>query len=505
MAITSATGGIITNYTSSTNNFTSHTFLTSGQLQVTGSDTVALLIVGGGGGGSLGGGGESTATNRGNGGGAGGYVSRSFSLTAGVWNISVGNGGLGGIPFSNATTGETSSFGTSATALVSSSFSMYAPATASTALVSSSYVDKAFFVLTGSVVGKFFLTASTTQTDVAPIYYVTTGSTATLTMANIAAKINTLTSTFKIIASGSAATLQLTASVPGTGSNTFSYTSASITQPFEGGLQPVGDSSFFQLTGSIVGQFYVTGSSTQVDTPPIYYVTTGSTATLTMANIAAKINTLSSSFNIKASGSAASLQLTASVSVLGNTFTYVSASITQPFAGGTYLTGSYGGFGGQPTSGNGSSGGGSYPTGGADIFSDSGSNGGTQQGKSGAGGGGAANSGSDAYFVFNDPFTIYNGGNGGTGLSNNLRNGTGSFFAAGGGGGGWMNVGPGGGGTGGSSIGGNGGSGVQGAGGVGAANTGAGGGGGALSDQSSNWGNGGDGGSGIVVIRYKTN
>ena len=405
MAITSATGGIITNYTSSTNNFTSHTFLTSGQLQVTGSDTVALLIVGGGGGGSLGGGGESNDTNRGNGGGAGGFVSRSISLTAGVWTVLVGEGGKGGIISSGATTGETSSFGTSATALVSSSFSMYAPATASTALVSSSYVDKAFFVLTGSVVGKFFLTASTTQTDVAPIYYITTGS----------------------------------------------------------------------------------------------------TATLTMANIAAKINTLSSSFNIKASGSAASLQLTASVSVLGNTFTYVSASITQPFAGGTYLTGSYGGFGGQPTSGNGSSGGGSYPTGGADIFSDSGSNGGTQQGKSGAGGGGAANSGSDAYFVFNDPFTIYNGGNGGTGLSNNLRNGTGSFFAAGGGGGGWMNVGPGGGGTGGSSIGGNGGSGVQGAGGVGAANTGAGGGGGALSDQSINWGAGGNGGSGIVVVMYKTN
>jgi hypothetical protein len=385
MAITSATGGIITDYTSSGNNFRSHTFLTSGQLQVTGSDTVALLIVGGGGGGSLGGGGESTATNRGNGGGAGGFVSRSFNLTAGVWNISVGNGGLGGIHYSNATTGETSSFGTSATALVSSS-----------------YANGAFFQLTGSVVGKFFLTSSTTQTDVAPIYYVITGS----------------------------------------------------------------------------------------------------TATLTMVNIATKINTLSSSFNIKASGSAATLQLTASLTVLGNTFSYTSASITQPFAGGTYLTGSYGGFGGQPTSGNGSSGGGSYPTGGADIFSDSGSNGGTQQGKSGAGGGGAANSGSDAYFVFNDPFTIYNGGNGGTGLSNNLRNGTGSFFAAGGGGGGWVNVGPGGGGVGGSSIGGNGGSGVQGAGGNGVANTGAGGGGGALSDQSINWGNGGDGASGIVVVRY---
>ena len=364
------------------------------------------------------------------------------------------------------------------------------------ALVSSSYVDKAFFQLTGSVVGKFFLTASTTQTDAAPIYYVTTGSTATLTMVNIATKINTLTSAFKITASGSAATLQLTASA-GIDSNNFSYTSASITQPFVNGY-----TSHTFLTS---GQLQVTGS----DTVALLVVGGGGGGSLGGGGESNDTN--------RGNGGGAGGFVSRSISLTAGVWTVIigeggkggiinssatSGEITSFTSASVSYTGSYGGFGGQPEGGNGSSGGGSYPTGGADIFSDSGSNGGTQQGKSGAGGGGAANSGSDAYFVFNDPFTIYNGGNGGTGLSNNLRNGTESFFAAGGGGGGWMNVGPGGGGTGGSSIGGNGGSGVQGAGAIGAANTGAGGGGGALSDQSINWGNGGDGGSGIVVVRY---
>ena len=78
-------------------------------------------------------------------------------------------------------------------------------------------------------------------------------------------------------------------------------------------------------------------------------------------------------------------------------------------------TASGGGFGGQPTGGAGASGGGSYPSGAAAIFAESGSAGGTQQGKSGAGGGGAAGTGSDATTYFNNPFLIYNGGNGGPG------------------------------------------------------------------------------------------
>ena len=104
-----------------------------------------------------------------------------------------------------------------------------------TALASSSYAEGAFFQLTGSIVGKFFITSST-EIDAAPVYYVATGSTATLTMANIAAKINTLSSSFGITATGSAATLQLTASAFGTGGNSFTYLSASITQPFAGGI-----------------------------------------------------------------------------------------------------------------------------------------------------------------------------------------------------------------------------------------------------------------------------
>ena len=116
-------------------------------------------------------------------------------------------------------------------------------------LVTSSYADGAFFQLTGSVVGKFFVTASTTQVDIAPTYYVVTGSTATLTAANIAAKINTLTSTFNITASGSAATLQLTASTVGTGGNSFVYATSSINQSFAGGVS----SPAFELQTISVG------------------------------------------------------------------------------------------------------------------------------------------------------------------------------------------------------------------------------------------------------------
>jgi len=116
-------------------------------------------------------------------------------------------------------------------------------------LVTSSYGDGAFFQLTGSVVGKFFVTASTTQVDASPIFYVVTGSTATLTAANIAAKINTLTSTFNITASGSATTFQLTASTAGTGGNSFVYATSSINQSFAGGVS----STAFELQTISVG------------------------------------------------------------------------------------------------------------------------------------------------------------------------------------------------------------------------------------------------------------
>jgi len=219
MAISSATGGTINTFVSGAVSYKSHTFLTSDQLTITGSATAQILVVGGGGGGSLGGGGESNTTNRGNGGGAGGAIyTNNFNLTAGAWNIAVGAEGTGGIIGAAATAGNPSGFGKSATALVSSS-----------------YANGASFQLTGSTVGTFFVTSSTTQVDTAPVYYILSGSTATLTMAAIAAKINSLTSTFNITATGSATQLQLTASVSAPG-NTFAYRSGSIAQPFAGGI-----------------------------------------------------------------------------------------------------------------------------------------------------------------------------------------------------------------------------------------------------------------------------
>jgi hypothetical protein len=408
MAITSATGGIKTSYTSS-GNYISHTFLTSGQLQVTGSDTVALLIVGGGGGGSLGGGGESNTTDRGNGGGAGGFVSKSISLTAGIWTVTIGQGGSGGTINSPATSGGITSF-TSASVSYTGSYGGFGGQPTGGE---------------GSSGGGSF------PTGAMAIFGFTQAS------------------------SSFAASLS-------------SFPTASF---YSG--------SFFQLTGSStqdvftlkVGKFILTGS-VEVDSDPVYYIVypnTGSaaaTASLVADAIVSKLNSLSSSFNVKANNNGTTVYLTSSLlGYAGNNYQYSSASISQSFQGG---------------------------------FQE-GYEGGTQQGKSGAGGGGAATTGSDAYTVYDNPFTIYNGGNGGLGVASDLINGTGSFYAAGGGGGGWVNC-NGGGGTGGSGVGGNGG-------GFGSTNgtngvSGSGGGGGALSDQSSNWGSGRDGGSGIVVVRY---
>lgn len=397
MALT-LSGGVVTTFTSGAVNYQSHTFTGStGELTISGTGTQAVqfLLVGGGGGGSRGAGGESNVTDRGNGGGGGGVFytsSYTFNTTYPTWSVIVGAGGQGGTYFNAATIGGVTS--------------LIGPGVAAKAAISSSFVDGAFFQLTGSVTGTFFVTSSTTQTDTAPTYYVITGSTANLTMVAIADKINSLTS-FNITASVSASNLLMTASLVGTTGNSFRYVSASIAQAFAGG-----------------------------------------------------INT-------------------------------------------TTLTGSYGGFGGQPGGGDGASGGGSTPAGALAIFGAEGNNGGTQKNKSGAGGGGAASVGSDAYTTFNNPFTIYNGGNGGDGKAFTIKDGTVEYYGAGGGGGGWVNVGPGSGGNGGSdNTGGKGGSGVQGKGAEGKANTGAGGGGGALSDQSSNWGAGGAGGDGIVVITY---
>ena len=135
----------------------------------------------------------------------------------------------------------------------------YTPATASVAnntgftaslLTSGSYGDGAIFQLTGSTVGQFHVTSSTTQVDAAPVYYVVTGSTAAATATNIATKVNTLNSTFGITAYASASTVLFTAATKGTAGNSFAYLSASLGASFAGGVNPT---PAFELTTLSVG------------------------------------------------------------------------------------------------------------------------------------------------------------------------------------------------------------------------------------------------------------
>jgi hypothetical protein len=105
-----------------------------------------------------------------------------------------------------------------------------------------------FFLLTGSLngttadsYGKFIMTSSVTQIDAAPIYYVVTGSTATDTATNIINKINSLYSTFHIVASSSADLVSVTASLGyplenETLGNSFHIVSSSVDRTFAGGV-----------------------------------------------------------------------------------------------------------------------------------------------------------------------------------------------------------------------------------------------------------------------------
>jgi hypothetical protein len=104
-----------------------------------------------------------------------------------------------------------------------------------------------------------------------------------------------------------------------------------------------GPGTGFQLTGSSVGFFFVTASTYVVaDAPPLYYVSSGSTQTTTATAIANKINSLISTFSISASAAAGVLQLTASsVGIAGNSYSYVTQSITSTFSGGTEQTASF--------------------------------------------------------------------------------------------------------------------------------------------------------------------
>ena len=142
---------------------------------------------------------------------------------------------------------------------------------------------------------------------------------------------------------GSALEQFSSASIPIVGFDATSSMSVAGLHKDDGGAGTV----FFLLSGSAngvttgsFGKFIMTGSTTQIDAAPIYYVTTGSTATATADNITAKINSLQSTFRTVATSSATNLAVTASVNyneTLGNSFRIVSSSITNVFAGG--LTG----------------------------------------------------------------------------------------------------------------------------------------------------------------------
>jgi hypothetical protein len=106
--------------------------------------------------------------------------------------------------------------------------------------------DTKFFLLTGSLNGTtadsygMFIMSGSSNIDAAPIYYVATGSDATDTATNIVNKINSLYSTFHIIASSSADLVSVTASLgyplenEALG-NSFHIVSSSVDRTFAGG------------------------------------------------------------------------------------------------------------------------------------------------------------------------------------------------------------------------------------------------------------------------------
>lgn len=205
------------------------------------------------------------------------------------------------------------------------------------------FSDGTFCILSGSANGKIFLTSSG-QADAPPLYYVPTGSTSALTVANIANEINNYQSTFGIIALATGSVLQLTSSFYGASSNGLNFVSASVTTTLVGGLTLATGS--FSLTDTFgVNNVYIITSSTQAvanlnATQSVngntYFVSGGQTQAGTVANIAAFLNASSSAI-VQATGSTNNLQLTSSINgVAGNNVYVVSGSTT------TYLTGATG-------------------------------------------------------------------------------------------------------------------------------------------------------------------
>jgi phage tail sheath protein FI len=116
--------------------------------------------------------------------------------------------------------------------------SVVTPGTVASVQVTSTFANGAFFQLTGSTVGQFFVTSSTTQVDAAPIYYVTYSATPATQTSNIVQKVNSLVSTFGIVATASSTTASFFATASSTVGNSYSYVSASTTQTFGGGTTP---------------------------------------------------------------------------------------------------------------------------------------------------------------------------------------------------------------------------------------------------------------------------
>jgi len=84
----SGIGGIVTDYVSGGTYYRVHTFLNNGTFVMDGTTSIDYLVVGGGAGGG---------TNEGGGGGAGGFrTGAGLSISSGTYEITVGNGGLGG-------------------------------------------------------------------------------------------------------------------------------------------------------------------------------------------------------------------------------------------------------------------------------------------------------------------------------------------------------------------------------------------------------------------------
>ena len=123
------------------------------------------------------------------------------------------------------------------------------------------------FELTGSGVGKIFITSSAfTGADAAPNYFVASGSTQALTSAAIVSKINTLVSTLGVTATTSGNAFTLTSNIPGVAGNSYIYKTGSITSTFSGGLAQTASFELETLSvGDVMDNDYNAGAGVAVN------------------------------------------------------------------------------------------------------------------------------------------------------------------------------------------------------------------------------------------------